>query len=266
MTCIKYIIFFVNFLFFVVGVAAMALGIYALVDKDDMEILTMIDSQGKLEEFNAVGLLQKGAIVVISVGTGLLVLGFLGCCGAIKESRCLLGLYSGIVIVIVIIQIVAAGIAIAFRERISVYLQNGLKGALTQYYDGTRNSSNAFSRAFDVAQIYFECCGVMSADDFNDTQWYASRPSDNMTVPVTCCRLVDRQAFFDDNKIQLQDPQCPLKKPATNNPYTAEPCYYKIKDWIFNKAAIIIGIALGIIVIEIVAIVMACRLYSAIDN
>ena len=58
MTCIKYIVFFVNFLFFAMGVAAVALGIYAMVDNSDMHALTMIDSDGKLDDFNGVGLLK----------------------------------------------------------------------------------------------------------------------------------------------------------------------------------------------------------------
>ena len=40
------------------GTAAVALGIYALVDTSDMAALTKIDSDGKLAEFNGVGLLQ----------------------------------------------------------------------------------------------------------------------------------------------------------------------------------------------------------------
>lgn len=265
MTCIKYIVFAVNFLFFVMGIAAVALGIYALVDKNDMEALTKIDSDGKLAEFNGVGLLQSGAIVLIVGGACLLLLGFLGCCGAVKEVRCLLATYAAIVIVIIIIQLTAAGLAIAFKGRIEDYLKEGLKKGLVLNYDGTRNSTNAFSRAFDFAQVYFECCGVDGASDFaNATKWKDNYPTD--TVPRTCCELRNRDAFFDDNIIELKIQTCPTTAAGTGNPNTSTPCYSKIEDWIKTRAAIIIGIAFGIIFIEILAVVFACCLYRSIES
>ncbi|XP_076438063.1 tetraspanin-18-like [Babylonia areolata] len=266
MTCTKYIIFFVNFLFFVMGVVAVALGVYALVDKNDMEILTMIDSEGKLEDFNVVGLLQQGATALIVGGSALLVLGFLGCCGAIKESKCLLGLYSVIVFIIVIVQLAAAGMAIAFREKVTENLQNFLKRGVSHHYEGTADSNDSFSRAFDFAQIYFECCGVTGPEDFNGTKWFQNRPLANMTVPLTCCQLTDREAFLSNNQIVLQDRDCPFKAPSADNPNTAQPCFQKIKDWILARAGIVIGIALCIVVIEILAIVMACCLCRAIED
>ena len=35
-------------------------------------------------------MLQSGAIVLIVAGSLILILGFLGCCGAVKEVKCLL--------------------------------------------------------------------------------------------------------------------------------------------------------------------------------
>lgn len=258
MTCIKYILFVVNFLFFVMGIAAVALGIYALVDNDDMNALTKIDGDGKLDEFNAVGLLQSGAIVLIVGGACLLILGFLGCCGAIKEVKCLLATYSAIVVVIIIIQIAAAGVAIAFRGRVTDKLKEGLKNGIKKNYDGNPTSDNAFSRAWDFAQVKFECCGVDNSSDFMDSPW--SKNVSGVNVPDTCCELADRDKFFDDNVVVLKNKSCPTLPVGTDNKFTAEPCYNKVEDWIKERAGIIIGIALGIVVIEIIAVVFAISL------
>lgn len=264
MTCIKYILFAVNFLFFVMGIASVALGIYALVDKNDLNALTKIDSDGKLEDFNAVGLLQSGAIVLIVGGACLLILGFLGCCGAVKEVRCLLATYAGIVILILIIQVVAAALAIAFRSRVEDYFQEAMIKAMKKNYDGNITSDNAFSRAFDFAQVYFECCGVNGTDNFMDTPWYAKRGSNQ--VPDTCCELKDRDKFYDDNVLELKDKSCPTKAPSDSNPNTNKPCYNSIMDWIKSRAGIVIGIAFGIVFIEIIAVVFACCLYRSIES
>nr|KAG5694964.1 hypothetical protein BaRGS_024147 [Batillaria attramentaria] len=146
------------------GCAAVGLGIWALVSDDNMEALTKIDKDGKADDFNAVGLLQ----------------------------------YAGIVVLIIIVEIVAAALAIAFKSDVEDYLQDGLKKGIGRYYDGYVNSSNPFSRAIDFAQV--------------------------------------------------------------------ESCYDSIQDWVDNYAAIIIGIAFGIVAIEILAVVFACCLYRSIDD
>jgi len=268
MSCIKYIVFAVNFLFFILGAAAVGLGIYALVDKNDMSALTKIDTSGKLDEFNGVGLLQSGAIVLIVGGAFLLLLGFFGCCGAIKESRCLLGIYAAVIIIIVIIQIAAAGLAIAFKGRIEDYLQKGLKEGITKNYNGSTHSDNAFSRAFDFAQVYFSCCGVVDAKvDFEYSPWYNRTRNQTPTAPVvpeTCCELVNTKTFYDDNTYTLKNPNCTTIAISAGNPHTNAPCYTSVRDWISNKAAIIIGIAIGIVVLEILAVVFAICLCKAI--
>ncbi|XP_076457259.1 tetraspanin-8-like [Babylonia areolata] len=264
MTCIKYIVFAVNFLFFLLGAAAVGLGIYALVDNKDMKALTNIDSDGTLDDFNAVGLLQKGAIVLIVGGGCLLIIGFLGCCGAVKEVKCLLATYAGLIILILIIQIAAGAVAIAFRSRVEDYFQEGLIKGVKKYYDGNLTSDDAFSRAFDWAQVKFECCGVKnSTEDFVGSPWFDEKG--DAKVPVTCCVLKSRDDFFDHNKAEPLDSNCPKTEPGPGNPNTNKPCYDSIRDWVSDRAAIIIGIAFGIVFVEIFAVVFACCLYRAIE-
>ncbi|XP_025090071.1 tetraspanin-18-like isoform X2 [Pomacea canaliculata] len=258
--CIKYILFFVNFLFFVMGGVGIGLGIYALVDRNNMAALTKIDSSGKFKDFNGVGLLQEGAIALIVGGVFLFIIGFAGCCGAVKEIKCLLGVYIAIVLLIVIAEIVAASLAIAFKGKVEVELKQALKDGIRQYYDGQLNSSNAFSRAFDFAQVEFDCCGVDNYTDFYISAW-RNKTDHNILVPFTCCELKDKNAFLDGNKPELKNEKCPVTHPSKSNPNTDTPCFPAIKDWVMRHANIIIGIGFGIVAIEIIAIVFACCLY-----
>ena len=45
-------------------------------------------------DFNVVGLLDSAVIVLLVGGAAILLIGFLGCCGAYKENQYLLGLVS----------------------------------------------------------------------------------------------------------------------------------------------------------------------------
>ncbi|XP_031671113.1 tetraspanin-8 isoform X2 [Oncorhynchus kisutch] len=73
--CIKYLLFLFNLLFWISGCIILGVSIYLKVSKNGNVIMD--------EAVPFVDLL-------IAVGVIIMVLGFLGCCGAIKENRCML--------------------------------------------------------------------------------------------------------------------------------------------------------------------------------
>ncbi|CAB1346422.1 unnamed protein product [Coregonus sp. 'balchen'] len=73
--CVKYLLFLFNLLFWISGCIILGVSIYLKVSKNGNMIMD--------EAVPFVDLL-------IAVGVIIMVLGFLGCCGAIKENRCML--------------------------------------------------------------------------------------------------------------------------------------------------------------------------------
>ena len=66
----------------------------------------------------------------------------------------------------------------------------------------------------------FECCGVDAATDFdNATKWQNAKPS-GQVVPPTCCKLKNRDAFFDDNEVKLDNSSCPTTALTSKLPNT----------------------------------------------
>lgn len=65
----------------------MGLGVWALLDDDRILILTEVGDSGS---FDVVSLIRTGALVLIASGGVAVLIGFLGCCGAVKENNCLL--------------------------------------------------------------------------------------------------------------------------------------------------------------------------------
>ncbi len=75
----KYLIFLANFVFFALGVAALGIGIFALVDGDALnDFLSVIDDS--LE----VNVIYAAAVLDIVISSIIVLITFLGCCGAIK--------------------------------------------------------------------------------------------------------------------------------------------------------------------------------------
>ena len=71
------------FPFQLLGCAILGVGIWVLVDKNFSKY---VDNS---EHFN---MLYTGAYVFIAVGVIIMIIGFFGCCGAIRENQCMLGM------------------------------------------------------------------------------------------------------------------------------------------------------------------------------
>merc|ERR1711959_389276 len=89
-------LFFVfNFVFWVLGIVVLGIGIYSRIETDTWKDL--INSETIFETAN----------LLISAGVIVAVIGFLGCCGAIKKWQWMLVVYSVLVLVIFTLEIVA---------------------------------------------------------------------------------------------------------------------------------------------------------------
>jgi len=150
-TCAKVVLITFNFLFWLSGVALLVLGVWIVADPD-------VDAKLRAMEDVADGPIAEGVIVtkylafaLIAIGGLIFVIGFLGCCGALKEDKCLLGLYLVFLIVIAGAEI-AAGVLAFIR-----------KDTLIGYKIGERvnNSTDpAVQSAWEYVKKKMECTGT----------------------------------------------------------------------------------------------------------
>ncbi|KAH3710161.1 tetraspanin-18-like [Dreissena polymorpha] len=257
----KYLLFIINFIFFVLGAAAFGLGIWALADKNKMNVLTKIGAASS--NFDVIGLLESAAIVLLVGGACILVIGFFGCCGAIKQSQCLLCLYAIFLLLIVILEIAAIAIAASFRGKVTTEVKSFLKESINSTYQGKVDTNEEFSLGLDYAQVYFQCCGIDSYTDFyGATKWNRTvNTSVTMKIPPTCCKLIDKDAFLKDQKFDPIDKNCPYDPNDTNSNMN-KPCWTSIEDYLKSRIGVVIGIAAGILVLEILCVVFACCIIS----
>merc|ERR1711915_520125 len=91
---VKYLLFFTNFLVFILGIAVFGAGIWVLVDKPSFLNLfnQAQEVSGINDDFN-IEIYTSAAYILLIVSLIIVVLSFFGCCGAIKQSKCMLGTY-----------------------------------------------------------------------------------------------------------------------------------------------------------------------------
>ncbi|KAF6352688.1 tetraspanin 3 [Rhinolophus ferrumequinum] len=98
------------------------------------------------------------AVVIIAVGALLFIIGLIGCCATIRESRC--------------------GLA-TVEDEVDRSIQKVYKT-----YNGT--NPDAASRAIDSVQRQLHCCGIHNYSDWENTDWF--KETKNQSVPLSCCR------------------------------------------------------------------------------
>uniref|UniRef100_H2ZFC8 Tetraspanin n=1 Tax=Ciona savignyi TaxID=51511 RepID=H2ZFC8_CIOSA len=86
----KILLIVFNVVFWLAGAGTLGVGIWLLVDPKIQESVDLAGLQ----------IYEAGAIVLVVAGSIMFIVGFLGCCGAMKESTCMLGTYFGFLFVI----------------------------------------------------------------------------------------------------------------------------------------------------------------------
>ncbi|XP_039200410.1 tetraspanin-8 isoform X2 [Crotalus tigris] len=104
-SCMKYSMFVFNFLFWIIGCIILGVSIWMHVSKDIQK------------EFKIDSSMLSAVNLLIAVGSVIMVLGFLGCCGAMKESQCMLLLFFIGLLMILLLQIVAGILGAVYKSQ-----------------------------------------------------------------------------------------------------------------------------------------------------
>ncbi|XP_074522891.1 tetraspanin-18B-like isoform X1 [Halichoeres trimaculatus] len=171
LSCMKYLMFIFNFFIFLGGSFLLGVGVWVLVDP-----------MGFREIVAANPLLFTGVYVILAMGGMLFLLGFLGCCGAIRENKCLLLFFFMLILFIFLAELAAAILAFLFREHLTrEYFSRDLK----RHYQG-HNNTDVFTSTWNAIMTTFDCCGVSGPEDFEESLFRLLNPA--QMVPESCCQ------------------------------------------------------------------------------
>ncbi|VDD75307.1 unnamed protein product [Mesocestoides corti] len=130
----------------------------------------------------------SGANLLIAVGFIIMFVGFLGCCGAIRESQFLLMAFYFSVFMCFSLLMAAGLWAVAWQPRLPIYLHNSLEKLVKSYKtDGDPEDVNILN----FIQNKFVCCGAVGVVDYS-----------NSPVPTSC---------GSSHQEQTQRPGCQYK-------------------------------------------------------
>jgi len=246
---VKYLLFTTNFLIFILGTAVFGLGIWVVVDEPSfLDLFDKASDQLDGESFN-VEIYTSAAYILLVVSALVVIISFFGCCGAFKESKCMLGTYFTLILAMFIVMVVGA--VLGYSGDLDKTIKEPLKNALSKYRDDVTLESDptlfAYKEAWNTVQEELKCCGVDNVDDWEnktDTDFMWNPPTANK--PLGCCMV--KQDGSDAT--QQEQTSCrELDGNPANSIYYFRGCYTMIKDKIEDNQNVVVGVAIGVVVV-----------------
>ncbi|CAM5162846.1 unnamed protein product [Natator depressus] len=230
---LKVMMILFNLAIFLGGGTLLGVGIWVAVDGSSFS--SIFGSSSALQFVNV-------SYFLIIIGAILVVLGFLGCCGAQKESKCLLIMFFSIVLIIFIAEIAAAVVALVYTSLAENILQTTVTPTL----------KNQYGKVTEVTQVWnatmskVKCCGLTNYTDFTDSYYY--REHGDMYPPF-CCNSANAPCTETEAR-------------NSNRPG----CFEQLLSDIRKNAGVVGGVAVGICALEIAAMVVSMYLYCQLDK
>ncbi|CAK9296936.1 unnamed protein product [Gordionus sp. m RMFG-2023] len=166
-TCLKTLLMIFNILFWISGIIIICIGIWA---KVSLYIYTQLSTNNYA--FTPYLLIGIGALI-ISVGT-------LGCCCTAKGNTRFLYVYSAVLLLIFILEMIAGISFYAKRHKIANGFKLGLNHSLEHYPQEDQKSIDYLQKALHCCGIsnYTDCCCSISPNDC----MHSSLPDDSTIV------------------------------------------------------------------------------------
>jgi len=221
---VRIIMFVFNLVFALGGLGLLILGV--LYKLNVTEITDVVPDQ-----------LEVAPTLLIIVGCIVFAISFFGCCGAVRESTCMLTTYAVILLVLFLLQVavgVYAFLQIKDTDSLKEQVRTGMSNVWRQY------SNDPVAReTVDVIQRNNHCCGVTSTSDAKFT---------NGSYTMTCCKVEA------------------LDRDICHQPSFTTVCVDIIFDNLVSVVRIIGIVAISIAVTEILGSIAALCLSSSIKN
>ncbi|KAL1007354.1 hypothetical protein UPYG_G00085550 [Umbra pygmaea] len=155
--CIKYMLFFFNFIFWLAGGVVLGVALWLRHDRDTSSLLEL-----KFDGQQAPTTFLNGVHVLIAVGAVMMVVGFLGCYGAIQESQCLLGTFFACLVILFACEVAAGIFGFMHRDSIPKELISFYDTVYDSTLSTTINDPDKKQAAAAVLKVFHEtldCCG-----------------------------------------------------------------------------------------------------------
>lgn len=235
---IKYIIFFVNVLFWFFSILVLGIGIFVMVEKREV--------YSKLTD-----LYYDPAVIFVVFGGLMFFITFTGCIGALRENTCLLGCYAGIIAFLLLLEVICGILGFVNSSKLEEKVEEKLRNSIVFYRDPDKQDLHFL---IDSAQAELGCCGARAYTDWETNLYFnCSAPSVSACgVPFSCCKTEDqrtnRQCGYGIAK---------LNSAEREERISVEGCLTVAVRLLKDNLALIAGLSFGVVALQIITVCLA---------
>ncbi|NXF47297.1 TSN10 protein, partial [Oceanites oceanicus] len=240
--CVRYLAFFWNLLFLLLGLLALAVGVWGLLAK------------GSLRGERLAPLGSDPMLLFVLVGLGAGTVSLAGCLGALRSSPCLLRFFVGAVLAFAGLEVLGGLVLLAARHRLRDALRDALLLCLLRYQE-----EPDLRFLVDEVQRSLRCCGLGSYRDWETNPYFnCSAPgAQACSVPASCCldpwqngTVANAQCAF--GALRLGDV-------AAGSVVHLGGCVAQLSAWFRSQAGGIVAGAAVLVLVEATGVLMALK-------
>ncbi|NXH13002.1 TSN10 protein, partial [Bucco capensis] len=241
--CVRYLAFFWNLFFLLLGLLALAMGVWGLLLKSS------------LWEDHLMPLGSDPMLLFVLVGLGASTVSLAGCLGTLRSSPCLLRFFVGAVLAFAGLEVLGGLLLLAARHQLRDALRDALLLCLLRYYD-----EPDLRFLVDEVQRSLQCCGLSSYRDWEANPYFnCSAPGvQACSVPASCCldpwqngTLTNTQCGF--GVLHLGDM-------VAGTFVHLGGCMAQLSTWLRGQAGGIMAGAAVLVLVEAVGVLMALKM------
>ncbi|NWS74469.1 TSN10 protein, partial [Crotophaga sulcirostris] len=241
--CVRYLAFFWNLLFLLLGLLALAVGVWGLLAKESLggERLAPLGSDPML--------------LFVLVGLGASAVSLAGCLGALRSSPCLLRFFVGALLAFAGLEVLGGLLLLAVRQRLRDALRDALLLCLLRYQD-----EPDLRFLVDEVQRGLRCCGLGSYRDWETNPYFnCSAPGvQACSVPASCC--LDPWQNGTVTNTQCAFGVLRLGDLAASSIVHLGGCVAQLSTWLHGQAGGILAGATVLVLVEAAAALMALKI------
>ncbi|XP_061819703.1 CD81 antigen-like [Nerophis lumbriciformis] len=161
---IKYLLFFFNFIFWLAGCVILGVALWLRHDPQTSSLLEI-----NFDGAQAPSTFYISVHILIAVGAVMMVVGFLGCYGAIQESQCLLGTFFACLVILFACEVAAGIWGFMHKDTVSKEMINYYDSIYDKVTAPTFTDTEKKKAAASVLKIFHEtlnCCGKGQIESF----------------------------------------------------------------------------------------------------
>ncbi|KAL7295614.1 hypothetical protein TKK_0010978 [Trichogramma kaykai] len=227
--CVRWLLFLFNFLFALGGLAILASGVAIRVNLSNYE------------HFKEMPVSVIPASLLITIGAIIFVIAFFGCCGALRESYCMIIMFALLLILLLIAQVSAGAYAfVKFKDsNLKEKFNEGLEKSYLQFFTGPTQIKDGIN----AMQGLVECCGYNGSFEFPNLPG-----NDEHIIPGSCCRK------YGNGDV------------CSSNEAFPSSCKKEVYPFLMRYAVILAALCISVAFIELIGVIFAFCLASSVRN